>query len=57
MMLSLQYLTTFLFAKIDKYKYIGTILNDHLNFRVTAEVLAGDGGRALGSVISKLSKL
>ncbi len=41
---------------VDKYKYLGTILNGHLNFTVTADVLAGVGERVLGSVVSKFSK-
>ncbi len=41
---------------VDKYKYLGTIFNEHLNFIVTADVLAGAGRRSLGSVISKFSK-
>ena len=38
---------------VDKYKYLGVVLNENLNFNVTADVLAGSGGRALGSVINK----
>ena len=38
---------------VQKYKYLGVVLNEFLDFNVTAEVLAGAGGRALGSVISK----
>ena len=34
---------------VDKYKYLGTVLNEYLNFNITADVLAGAGGRALGS--------
>jgi len=41
---------------VDKYKYLGTLLNEHLNFNITADVLASAGGRALGAVISKFSK-
>ncbi len=41
--------------KIDKYKYLGIILQEHLDFNVTASVLASAVGRALGvAVISKL---
>jgi hypothetical protein len=40
---------------VNKYKYLGIALNEHLNFTVTADILAGAGGRALGSIISKFS--
>ncbi len=42
---------------VDKYKYLGTVLNEYLNFNVTADVRAGAGGRALGAVISQFSNL
>ncbi len=38
---------------VDRYKYLGTILNEHLDFSVTSSVLSGAAGRALGAVISK----
>ncbi len=41
----------------DKYKYLGTVLNEYLHFNVIANVLAGAGGRALNAVISKFSNL
>ena len=41
---------------IDKYKYLGTVLDEHLNYNVTADVLAGAGGRALGAIISKFKQ-
>ena len=40
-------------ATIDKYKYLGCIFNEHLDFTVTANILADSAGRALGGVISK----
>ncbi len=40
---------------VDKYKYLRTVLNEHLNFTVTADALASAGGRTLSSVISKFS--
>ena len=36
------------------YRYLGVHLNEHLDFAVTAEILAKAGGRALGAVISKI---
>ena len=38
---------------VDTYKYLGIYLDEHLDYGKTGEVLAGAGGRALGSVISK----
>ncbi len=38
---------------VDRYKYLCTILNEHLDFSVTSSVLSGAAGRALGAVISK----
>ncbi len=42
---------------VDKNKYLGTEINEYLNFNVTADDLAGAGGRALGAVISKFCNL
>ncbi len=42
---------------IDKYKYSGMVLNEYLNCNITADVLVGTGGRALGTVISQFSNL
>ncbi len=39
---------------VNKYKYLGMVLNEYLNFNVTADVLAG-AGRREGAVISKFS--
>ncbi len=36
---------------------MGTVINEYLYFNVTADVLAGAGGTALGAVISKCSNL
>ena len=41
---------------IDRYKYLGCIFNEHLDFTVTANTLADASGRALGSIISKCLK-
>jgi hypothetical protein len=40
--------------QISKYKYLGLILHENLNFSVTCDVLAKASGRALGSVTSKM---
>ncbi len=34
---------------VDRYKYLGTILNEHLDFSVTSSVLSGAAGRTLGA--------
>jgi hypothetical protein len=41
---------------VDKYKYLGVILNDTLDYSYTAEALASAGGRALGAIINKYKK-
>ncbi len=38
---------------VDKYNYLGIILQEHLDFNVTASVLASTAGRALRAIISK----
>ena len=42
---------------VDKYKYLGIVLDEHLDFNTTASVLAGSAGRALGSINTKFKKL
>ena len=42
---------------MDKYKYLGLILDEHLDFNNTAAVLAGSGGRALGAICTEFNKL
>ncbi len=42
---------------VDKYKYLGIILDEHLDFNTTASVLAGSANRALGSIYTKFNKL
>ena len=32
---------------VDKYKYLGLILDDHLDYSITADALSGSAGRAL----------
>ena len=41
----------------SKYKYLGLVLNENLDFQVTANVLAEAGGRALGAIKNKLKSL
>ena len=41
---------------VAKYKYLGLVLDQFLNFDVTAETLSAAAGRALGSVISKIHR-
>ena len=41
----------------DNYKYLGLILDEHLDYNVTASVLSGSAGRALGGICSKFKKL
>lgn len=42
---------------VDKYKYLGIVLDEHLLYNNTIEVLSNAGGRALGGIISKFSTL
>ena len=42
---------------VDRYKYLGTVLNEHLDFTVTSSILSAAAGRALGAVISKFKGL
>ena len=38
----------------SSYKYLGVVLCDNMDFNATAETLFNSGGRALGSMISKI---
>ena len=40
-------------TKVAKYKYLGLVFNENLNFKLTSEVLAEAGGRALGAIYTK----
>ena len=40
---------------VPEYKYLGVILNEHLDFADTAKVLAEAAGRSLGSVCNKFN--
>ena len=42
---------------VPQYKYLGAVLDQFLNYKVTAEILADAGGRALGAVLTKYRKL
>ncbi len=42
---------------INRYKYRGTILNQHLDVSVTSSVLSGGPDLALGAVISTFKQL
>ena len=39
---------------IDLYTYLGIILDEYLNYDVTAQMLSQSSGRALGGIINKL---
>ena len=42
---------------VPSYKYLGVILDEFLNFKECARVLATAGGRALGGIISKFKTM
>ncbi len=42
---------------VDGYKYLGVVLQENLDFKITEELLAGAAGRALGAIISKFKCL
>ncbi len=42
---------------VDSYKYLGVVLKENLDFKITEEVLAGAAGRALGVIVSKFKCL
>ncbi len=37
----------------DKYKYLGLVLTEHLDYDTTASIVAKSAGRALGLLIAK----
>lgn len=41
---------------VDKYRYLGCILNEHLDYTVTANTLAEAAGRAVGGIVNKCFK-
>ncbi len=38
---------------VDRYKYLGIVFDEHLDYNVTAAVLADSAGRALGAIYNK----
>ncbi len=42
---------------VDKYKYLGIILDEYLDFNITATVVASSASRALSSIYNKFAKL
>ena len=38
---------------VDRYKYLGMVFNEFLDYKITSNVLADSGGRALGALYSK----
>ena len=40
----------------NKYKYLGSTINEFLNFEVTANELSDPAGRALGFIVTKMIK-
>ncbi len=56
-----QSITNFLFSVnnlplecVNDYKYLGIIMDEHMEFDKTAEMLASSAGRALGAIINKV---
>jgi len=42
---------------VKQYKYLGIILNEFVDFNVTADTLSGAANRALGAIISKYKQI
>jgi len=42
---------------VHEYRYLGLVLNEHLNYNDTCEVLSRSAGRAFGSCINKFKSL
>ncbi len=38
---------------MDKYNYLGIVLNEHLEYSMVAMILANSAGRALGAIYNK----
>ena len=51
------YIGTEALVYTDSYRYLGIIFDEHLDFEEASQVLANAGGRALGSVNSKMKKI
>ena len=41
---------------VDRYKYLGLVFHEYLDFNVTSDVLAEAGGRALGAVYNQYKR-
>ena len=39
------------------YKYLGVIVDEHIEFKECVKVLADSSGRALGAIVSKIKQL
>ncbi len=46
-----------LLVTVDKYKYLGIVLNETLDYNFTAKMIAQSAGRALGLIIAKTKYL
>ncbi len=42
---------------VDRYRYLGIVFNEYLDFNVCVDVLLDAGGRALGAIIGKTRHL
>ena len=42
---------------VDKYKYLGVVFHEKMDFSYNADVLGKGAGRALGSIINKIHHL
>ena len=46
-----------LLHKVEQYKYLGIVINEHVDYNVTAKILADAANRALGSIINKYKSI
>ena len=51
------YLSNFELEIVNKYKYLGVIFDEYLNFKLCEETLAESAGRALSGIISKSKQI
>ena len=42
---------------VDKYKYLGILIDEHLTFEQCSKILSDSAGRALGGIINKFKSL
>ena len=47
----------FFLTTVSTYKYLGVLLDEHLNFDKTVEELCHSAGRSLGTIIGKFKTL